>query len=74
MAIDMENVLKLRLVCMRMRKKGRHHRGGVQARLLTAQARAFFFFLFFFSELWFKVLILALSIKKLNVFSKLRIY
>ena len=57
MAIDVENIMKLHLAHMMMRKQARHHRGGVQARLLTSKARAFFLFL---PILWFRLWILAL--------------
>ena len=65
MAIDVENIIKLYLAHMRMRKQARHHRGGVQARLLTSQARAFFFL----PILWFRLWILALLRSKNQMLS-----
>lgn len=67
MAIDVENIMKLHLAHMMMRKQARHHRGGVQARLLTSQARAFFFFSL--PILWFRVWILALLRSKNQMLS-----
>lgn len=61
MAIDVENIIKLYLAHMRMRKQASHHRGGVQARPGH--------FFFFFPILWFSVWILALLRSKNQMLS-----
>lgn len=65
--IGMANIMKLCVVHVRMGKEALIEVVSNEGYWLVSPGH-------FLSKLWFRALILALQIKKLNVFSKLRIY